>query len=254
RSILTASPDERSRLYEELYAATPEWAVHVRDQIRSLPRRHKRRGMYRRLLGGNHRAILEIGCGSGDLTWALSDLANRTVGIDISPERVEAAKKIAPPELSGRKVEFHAMNAAALDFPDGSFDAAISTSMIEHLHPDDVDTHLREVRRVLAIGGRYLVWCPNRLGHHKDQEFHLCMMSYADLIARMTRAGFSRFQVPLFAGPPLVNAKYKTALERAMAALRIKILWSHLGIRNICLIATRNGDKQFEDESSTLIR
>jgi SAM-dependent methyltransferase len=56
-----------------------------------------------------------------------------------------------------KKTEFKQMSALQLDFPDGMFDWAVSTSMIEHLHLEDVDLHLHEVRRVLKAGGRYLM-------------------------------------------------------------------------------------------------
>jgi ubiquinone/menaquinone biosynthesis C-methylase UbiE len=70
-----------------------------------------------------------------------------------------------------KKIEFKQMSAVQLDFPQAMFDWAVSTSMIEHLHPDDVDIHLREVYRVLKPGGNYLMWCPNGLATMTTETF-----------------------------------------------------------------------------------
>jgi ubiquinone/menaquinone biosynthesis C-methylase UbiE len=116
-----------------------------------------------------------LGCGPGDLIYALVDHAEKIVGTDISANAVELAslrKKLW--SLRGdqiKKIEFKQMSAVQLDFPQAMFDWAVSTSMIEHLHPDDVDIHLREVYRVLKPGGNYLMWCPNGLATMTTETF-----------------------------------------------------------------------------------
>ncbi|HUY18019.1 MAG TPA: class I SAM-dependent methyltransferase [Candidatus Binataceae bacterium] len=239
--LQNADPLEREQLYEQAYnrgagdaapdpAAIPEWNA----------RRRRRLKLYRRVMGAEARAVLEIGCGTGDLTCALARDTPRVVAIDLSSRELKLAQLRAAryPELTGR-IEFLRMNAVRLELAEASFDFAVSTSMIEHLHPDDVDRHLREVWRVLKPSGRYLVWCPNRLGHHKDRPFHLCMMSHRELRARMLAAGFRSFQSPLMKGAPMVGTQFKVAMESAMSALRIPILWSHLGVRNVMIVAAK---------------
>jgi SAM-dependent methyltransferase len=239
--LQNADPLEREQLYEQAYdrgtsdtppdpAAIPEWNA----------RRRRRLRLYRRVMGAAARDVLEIGCGTGDLTCALAQSAPHVVAIDLDSRELKLAQLRAAryPELMGR-IEFLRMNAVRLELADGSFDFAVSTSMIEHLHPDDVDRHLREVWRVLRPAGRYLVWCPNRLGHHKDRPFHLCMMSHRELKARMRAAGFRSFQSPMLKGVPMVDTSFKIAMESAMSALRIPILWSHLGVRNVMIVAAK---------------
>lgn len=242
RRILQADAADRRKLYQEIYAADAVSAERALGDVLSKPRRRRRIALYRRIIGPGHRAILEIGCGPGDLTHALGDLARLTVGVDVSLRRASVARRSGT-SLDGndvdRHVEFFAMNAISLGFRPESFDCAVSSSMIEHLHPDDVNAHLAEVLRVLRPGGRYLVWCPNRLGHHQDRNFHLCMMSYAELRQRMARAGFVNFRAPLFNWPPMVGVGFKVAAERMFSALGIKILWSHLGLRSICLVGQK---------------
>jgi ubiquinone/menaquinone biosynthesis C-methylase UbiE len=131
------------------------------------------------------------------------------------------------------------MSAVDLKLPDEAFDWAISTSMIEHLYPQDVMTHLSEVRRVLKPGGKYLVWCPNRLGHHRDRDYHLSMLCYSEWMENLRRAGFRGFRSTLTSRLPLVDARFKVSMERLMWSAGIKILWTHLGVRNVLLVASK---------------
>lgn len=235
-------PAARHALYEQLYDRA---ASQVGPDMGIVPQRSSRRirrlSLYATIIGPMPGSVLEIGCGTGDLTCALAANATRVVAIDLSSHSLEVAKlRLArEPQLADR-VEFVRMNAVKLQLRDASFDLAVSTSMIEHLYPDDVDMHLREVWRVLRPGGKYLVWCPNRLGHHKDRPFHLCMMSHRDLRQRMLVAGFTGFRSPLFAGRPMVGTAFKIAMETALYALRIRILWSHLGVRNVLIVASKD--------------
>jgi SAM-dependent methyltransferase len=242
--IRTADPEQRGRIYAEIYEGDrARIESDAGDLMREpIARRRRRLSIYARIIGTGHAAILELGCGAGDLTCVLAPLAQRVVGIDLSQASLLAARRRADAQLSpltAARIEFLKMNAVRPEFPDQTFDYAVSTSMVEHLHPEDVDIHLREVWRVLKPGGRYLIWCPNRLGHHKDRPYHLSMMSYSDLIAIMRRAGFGDFVSPLFRKPPMVDARFKIFLEEALSRLRVGILWSHLGVRNVLLVAAK---------------
>jgi hypothetical protein len=119
------------------------------------------------------------------------------------------------------------------------FDWAVSTSMIEHLHPDDVDIHLSEVLRVLKAGGNYLMWCPNGLGHHDDRDVHLTMLSYGEWMEKLTKAGFRHFRSTLTSRLPVVDARFKIFVERMLVLSRLPIMWSHLGVRNVLLVPTK---------------
>lgn len=209
---------------------------------RPTDRRLRRIEVFRAAIGKGHRAILEMGCGAGDLTWSLADSTEKIVGIDVSQHALMAAKlreRLWPltPEQAA-KVEFREMSALQLDFPNGAFDYAISTSMVEHLQPDELPGHFKEVRRVLRPGGKYLIWCPNGLGHHSDREVHFSMRSYAQWIELMSQAGFHDFVSTRTTGMPLVPAQRKVLLEKLLSTLHIRILWSHLGVRNVFLIGT----------------
>ena len=98
--------------------------------------------------------VLDIGCGTGSLAIA----AKRRVGpagivrgIDASTELIERARRKA--RKAGVDVPFTNGVVEALPFPDGHFDAVLSTLMLHHLPRDARQQCAREVRRVLKPGG-----------------------------------------------------------------------------------------------------
>ena len=215
----------------------------IGSQERPSERRRERIALYKAIIGYGHGRILELGCGSGDLAYSLADHAQRIVATDIDGDDIKLAQSraglwaLSREQLS--KIELKQMSALQLDFAESEFDWAISTSMVEHLDPQDVERHLREVHRILKPNGSYLMWCPNVLGHHADQADHRTMWSYRQWIAKLRRAGFRRFRSTLTSRAPLVDARWKIALETLLALARMKIFWSHLGVRNILLVATK---------------
>jgi ubiquinone/menaquinone biosynthesis C-methylase UbiE len=97
------------------------------------------------------RRILDVGCGTGDLTARVrAELgADMVAGCDFSAGMLEqaAARTDAVQWLQG--------DAARLPFRDESFDAIVSTEAF-HWFPDP-NAALRAFHRVLAPGGRVLV-------------------------------------------------------------------------------------------------
>ncbi len=97
--------------------------------------------------------ILDIGCGVGAFVRRLREFSGRVAGIDIDAERViEGGKEV--PDLALAVGE-------SLPFADGVFDVVLLHEVLEHV-TDDRAT-LQEARRVLAPGGRAVIFCPNRL-------------------------------------------------------------------------------------------
>jgi arsenite methyltransferase len=101
--------------------------------------------------------VLDIGAGPGLLAAELAaDVGahGAVTGLDPSESMLAlAARRELPPGAA--PLELVRGDAYVLPFPDGRFDAAVSTQVYEYV--DDVARALREVRRVLRSSGRLLV-------------------------------------------------------------------------------------------------
>lgn len=97
--------------------------------------------------------VLEIGCGTGNLTLAAKRRRpDATVtGLDPDPRALDGAARKAT--RAGLDVQFVRGFADALPMADGSVDRVLSSMMLHHLEPDEKDSALREALRVLRPGG-----------------------------------------------------------------------------------------------------
>jgi len=110
-------------------------------------------------LAGQPGHILDLACGTGDLTLDLTRMANNhaeITGLDFSEPMLEIARrKIGV----SKQVKFINGDAGNLPFTDGYFDCiGISFAMrnLTYRNPN-VDKHLSEVLRVLRPGGRFVI-------------------------------------------------------------------------------------------------
>jgi len=97
--------------------------------------------------------LLELGCGTGHWTEFFCHKGFEVLAVDSS----EAMLKHARAKNIG--AEFLAANAADLPFPNHSFEAVASVTMLEFV--PDVDQVLGEIDRVLQPGGWLLLACLN---------------------------------------------------------------------------------------------
>ena len=95
--------------------------------------------------------ILDVGCGKAFLLYEFTQVVPgaKVVGIDISTYGIENAKEEVRPFLQ-------VGSAAALPFPDKSFDLVISLNVLHNLYNYDLWSALQEIERV-GRGGKYLV-------------------------------------------------------------------------------------------------
>ena len=90
--------------------------------------------------------VLDACCGTGDLALADARAGGRVTGVDFSQEMLARAERKAP------EFDWVQADAAALPFPDASFDAVTVGFGIRNLA--DLEGGLRELARVLVPGGR----------------------------------------------------------------------------------------------------
>ena len=105
-------------------------------------------------------AVLDVGCGAGEVCVELAAIVGatgRVAGVDVSEAMVEAARQTVA--ASGASVELRAASVYELPFADGAFAAVRAERLFQHL--DDPEGALREMLRVTKRGGRVLVSDPD---------------------------------------------------------------------------------------------
>ena len=145
--------------------------------------------------------VLDVGCGTGDLTQAAKAQAGSTgdvYGIDASPEMIEVAWRKAA--RAGVDIHYRVDLIEALSFPDDTFDVVLSSLMIHHL-PDELKRKgLAEICRVLKPNGCLIVVDMNRpttllgkvmmhVSSHGDKPIGL-----QDLPSLMHKTGFVQIE------------------------------------------------------------
>jgi ubiquinone/menaquinone biosynthesis C-methylase UbiE len=172
--------------------------------------------------------VLDIGSGPGLLA---AELAQETGadghvhGIDPSESMLAMARR-RPVGRDAAPMDFQAGDALALPVADASFDAAVSTQVLEYV--EDVPGALAEARRVLRPGGRLLVTVPFhgrvkgaaiallRFDAHFDPlGQHLRFYTRSSLAATLERSGFEDVAVRAWGGPPLLRTGLTGRARRA---------------------------------------
>lgn len=109
---------------------------------------------------GRGKDILEYGCGDDGYAFQFIQDARTITGIDISPVAVAAATERAA-QLGASNMNFAAMDAEAMTFPDQRFDVVFGSGILHHLN---IDRGVKEISRVLRPGGVAIFTEP--MGHN----------------------------------------------------------------------------------------
>jgi len=122
---------------------SPEWAAHIQDEVLPLATDGVE-------LGAD---LLELGPGPGAATDWLRQRVQRLVAVE---HEEEAADKLAE-RFAGTNVEVVRGDAAAVGYPDASFDTVATCTMLHHVPTRaEQDRVLAEAFRVLRPGGTFL--------------------------------------------------------------------------------------------------
>ncbi len=163
--------------------------------------------------------VLDLCCGSGDLCFLAEERATGpVVGVDFTlPMLVVARRRRAE---GRRRSQFVQADALALPFADGTFDVVTIGYGLRNIA--DLDAALREMRRVLAPGGRVVV-----LDFGKPDN----------AVAMALYRGFLRTMMPavgwLFHGDPQTYLYIPESLERFPAQRGVERLMQSAGFTHV---------------------
>ncbi len=158
--------------------------------------------------------ILEVGSGSGKICRLIAahlGPGGSILGVDISPDIVQEAKRYALREGLTNRITFESGAGESLSYPNASFDCACAARLL--LHANDAEAVLREMLRVVKPGGRAVVmdWdfesvtvdhpdreLTRRLLHWRNDHHGGDNWSGRQLWRRMMAAGFQGLSVHPF--------------------------------------------------------
>jgi len=127
--------------------------------------------------------VLDIACGTGNVTIPLARRGARVTGLDMMPHLLEEARARA--DRAGLRIRFDEGFAEGLPYADGSFDVVVS--MFGIMFSPLPAIVVAEMARVLTPGGRLeQLWIDNNLA--TDPENHT-LISNEYLKTLATRRG-----------------------------------------------------------------
>jgi demethylmenaquinone methyltransferase / 2-methoxy-6-polyprenyl-1,4-benzoquinol methylase len=171
-----------------------------------------RKKTVRRLALEGTERCLDACTGTGDLAVALlAGGAKEVVGTDFAPQMIERAKAKA-----GDRIRFLVADTTRLPFRDGEFDVATVGFGVRNL--EDLDGGLRELRRVLRLGGRLAVLEFSRPPNPAfraayDLYFHLVLPVVGNLLSGGAENAYAYLprSVAAFPGPSALADRLRGA-------------------------------------------
>lgn len=154
---LSATETEHSRAVKAMFSGiAPRYDLLNHVLSLNIDKRWRRRvkNQLRTILGDPSARVLDVACGTGDLSVELQSSSNATViGTDFCrPMLAIAADKNGP---AGLKIDYIEADAMQLPFADGDFDAVTIAFGLRNL--PNFENGLIELLRVLKPGGRLVV-------------------------------------------------------------------------------------------------
>jgi len=177
-------------------------------------------------------AVLDLACGYGEFINNIK--ASKKYGVDLNPD----AQLHLSPEVNFKLTPAFDLSHIA----DSSLDRVFTSNFLEHL-PDKAacDTVLKEVRRTLKPGGKFMILGPNIRYAYKeywDYYDHYLPLSHLSLVEGLLLAGYVPETVVGRFLPYTMNNTRPTADWMIRMYLRIPLAWKVLG-RQFFVIARK---------------
>jgi SAM-dependent methyltransferase len=193
--------------YTELYSALP-WLNKSEDEVDV----NNLRPWLKLVPQGS--SVFEVGSGKAELLKYLAANGHKCVATEITSERGERHAE-GHDDLTWHVTD--GINLTSFEAP-SSYDVVISTQVVEHLHPDDMLDHLRNVREILRPGGSYIFDTPHVgagpsdvskvYGFDRPVCMHLKEYDFVGLGELLAEAGFETPKAVLFRERPFTTGPY----------------------------------------------
>jgi 2-polyprenyl-3-methyl-5-hydroxy-6-metoxy-1,4-benzoquinol methylase len=128
---------------------------------------------------------LDVGCGVGQVVGRLGEAGFEAHGVDVSEPNIERAKKVCP--------RCQLYDGKRLPFADGFFASAGALNVLEHV--DEPEAFIRELVRVVEVGGRIILSSPNFFRVFGFRDYHPKMRGVGNKLANWKRLREKRAQM-----------------------------------------------------------
>jgi len=145
-----------SHVYDAAYTGVPNWDIG----------RPQRAFVYLHEAGLLDSPVLDVGCGTGELSLFLARMGYDVLGLDLSPMAIQRAREKARwRRIDAEFVVWDALRLGALSEAGFTFDSVVDSAMLHILGAAERDGFVEGLSRVVNPGGRYFV-----LGDARRQE------------------------------------------------------------------------------------
>jgi len=195
-------------------SSNTQWPAHFfRDAPLEAHQRKRHKAVLKAVRSLPQGAVLDYGCGVGDISWAIHKTHPDVQGTDVDASRIDFARSQYP------ELTFSVCRPEGLDFPDQSFDIVVSSVVLPFV-PDEAE-YLAGIRRVLKPNG-YMVMstkvCPlvRQLWHRMKGQPELSrrpdgvgLRSHieSDIVRLLDEGGFDLKSRSGFYDPPFESRK-----------------------------------------------
>ncbi len=224
---LPLKPDNRRRKHRLGDASSVSFTTRFLRRSRQLYRRYLDgkpwvRQFYTEFLGVKPGLrIVDVGCGTGDFTRYLAELAGgncEIIGVDSRAVSVKAATRETSRLKPDHRISFRQGDAYTLPIEDGYSDLTCCRTLLMHLK--EPDRAVREMARVTSAGGKVAALERGRMNSFYDPSDEY----YSELSARISRyyaTGLQRLEGKDFViGDRLPSLFHEAGLEKVSAEVQ----------------------------------
>lgn len=177
------------------------------------------------LRGAKRGKALDVGTRLGEFAFRLAEAmpeGSEVIGIDKDPAAGEKAREI----FAKKGLQFQVMDGAAMEFPDGIFEAVSLSNTLHHI--ENYEAVLSEMLRVLKPGGYFILNEMYQDNQNAAQQVHAAQHTLEAkldcLLGDYQRETWTRAEiVEIFRKLPLVEVSFTDFQEEALYDAKLEV-------------------------------